>query len=276
MKQQTKAAIYDKALKIEAYHFSGIAQPFPNHFHEHYVIGLVEGGQRVLSCKNLEYHLAKGSIVLFNPGDNHACVQSDGGVFDYRALNISKPVMLRLAQEAVGLQQLPCFCQNVILNSEISCGLRALHEMLMSGISDFEKEEKLLLLIAALIQGYGQAFAAPTPECTPVIAEKACEFMQQHFSEHISLNELCRYTGASKSALLRAFTKSKGITPYRYLETLRISRAKALLEKGASPLNAALQTGFSDQSHFTNYFSRFIGLAPGAYRDIFQEKSPES
>ena len=29
--------------------------------------------------------------------------------------------------------------------------------------------------------------------------------------------------------------------------------------------------GFSDQSHFTNYFSRFIGLAPGIYRDIFKD-----
>ena len=30
-----------------------------------------------------------------------------------------------------------------------------------------------------------------------------------------------------------------------------------------------MQTGFSDQSYFTNYFSRFIGLAPGVYREIF-------
>lgn len=52
-------------------------------------------------------------------------------------------------------------------------------------------------------------------------------------------------------------------------ESLRIGRAKKLLEQGASPMEAALQTGFSDQSHFTNYFTRFIGLTPGAYRDIF-------
>lgn len=31
-----------------------------------------------------------------------------------------------------------------------------------------------------------------------------------------------------------------------------------------------METGFSDQSHFTNYFSAFIGLAPGAYRNMFQ------
>ena len=65
----------------------------------------------------------------------------------------------------------------------------------------------------------------------------------------------------------------KGVTPYRYLENIRIGEAKKLLEQGASPLDAALATGFCDQSHFTNYFSRFIGLAPGVYRDIFLKKN---
>lgn len=36
-----------------------------------------------------------------------------------------------------------------------------------------------------------------------------------------------------------------------------------------------MRTGFSDQSHFTNYFSRFIGLSPGAYRDIFLKREDE-
>ena len=51
-----------------------------------------------------------------------------------------------------------------------------------------------------------------------------------------------------------------------------IGKAKKLLEQGVPPIEAAMQTGFSDQSHFTNYFNRFIGLAPGLYHDIFFEK----
>ena len=73
--------------------------------------------------------------------------------------------------------------------------------------------------------------------------------------------------------MLRAFTKAKSVTPYRYLETIRINEAKALLGKGVQPVEAAMQTGFSDQSHFTNYFNSFIGLAPGVYREIFFEKN---
>ena len=84
------------------------------------------------------------------------------------------------------------------------------------------------------------------------------------------LKAVFRSAGLSKSTLLRAFTKSKGVTPYLYLQNIRIGEAKKLLEKGVAPIEAALSTGFSDQSHFTNYFNSFIGLAPGIYRDIFK------
>lgn len=245
MKKVIKTVVYDDELRIEAYRFEGLVQPFPNHFHDHYVIGFAEDGERRLSCKNKEYTIGKNSVILFNPGDTHACVQSDGGAFDYRGFNISKAVMLDLAEEVTGRRELPGFSKNVISDDEIACYLRPLHEMVMDGASDLGKEEALLLLISALIQNYGQPFESCVPEC-PEEIEKACEFIRQHFSERIYLDQLCRYTGLSKSALLRAFAKAKGITPYRYLETVRIGEAKALLEKGVQPAGAAMQTGFSD------------------------------
>ncbi len=274
MKKETRTVVYDDELRIEAYRFAGTRQPFPNHFHEHYVIGFVEDGERWLSCKNKEYSIGKSNIILFNPGDNHACVQSDDGTFDYRGFNISKGTMLDLAGEITGKRELPGFSKNVICDDEITCYLRPLHEMVMNGTSDFGKEENLLFLISTLIQNFGQPFECCVPECRQEI-EKACEFIKHHFNERICLDQICRYAGLSKSSLLRAFTKTKGITPYRYLETIRINEAKALLEKGVQPIDAAMQTGFSDQSHFTNYFSSFIGLAPGVYREIFSDKGKD-
>ena len=274
MKKEIRTVVYDEELRLEAYRFEGIAKSFPNHFHEHYVIGFVEKGQRILSCRNKDYSIECGNIVLFNPGDNHACVQSDEGTFDYRGFSISKSIMLDLAEEVTGKRELPGFSKNVLYDDEVTCYLRPLHEMMMSGTSDFGKEENLLFLISILIQKYGQPFEDCVPECLQEV-ERASEFIEQHFSERIYLNQICRYSGLSKSALLRAFTKSKGITPYRYLETIRINKAKQLLEKGILPIDAAIQTGFSDQSHFTNYFSSFIGLAPGVYREIFSEKNKE-
>lgn len=272
MRKEVRTVVYDDELRMEAYRFEGIVQPFPNHFHEYYVIGFVESGERSLSCKGKDHIISQGSIILFNPGDNHACVQSDEGTLDYRGLNITKEVMLDLAEEITGKRELPGFAENVIFDEEVACHLRPLHEMMMNGSQEFGKEENLLLMLSLLLQGYSQPFEACIPEC-PNEIERACGFMERHYTQRIYLDQICHHAGLSKSTLLRAFAKSKGVTPYRYLENIRIGEAKKLLEQGIAPVDTALQTGFSDQSHFTNYFSSFIGLSPGAYQDIFHNRS---
>ncbi len=271
MKKETRTVVYDDELRIEAYSFEGIVRPFPNHFHEHYVIGFVEAGERVLSCRNRTYTIERGNIILFNPGDNHACVQTDERTFDYCGFNISKGIMLDLAGEITGKRELPGFSKNVVRDEEAVCHLRSLHERMMKGTGEFQKEETLLFLLSYLFQNYGKPFESCIPECRKEI-EKACEYMAGHFTEHIYLEQICCHAGLSKSTLLRVFTKEKGVTPYRYLEAMRINEAKRLLSEGIPPVEAAIRTGFSDQSHFTNYFNQFIGLAPGTYREIFLEK----
>lgn len=133
MRKEIRTVVYDEELRMEAYRFEGIVQPFPSHFHEHYVIGVVESGERALSCRGREYAIGEGSILLFHPGDSHACVQSDGGMLDYRGINIAKETMLDLAEEITGKRELPGFSENVIEDEEAACHLRSLHEMVMTG-----------------------------------------------------------------------------------------------------------------------------------------------
>lgn len=99
--------------------------------------------------------------------------------------------MLHLSEEITGSQALPGFSQNVIFDPEASCYLCPLHESVMHGSSAFEKEELLILLLSLLIQRYGQPFEASVPECREEI-ERACAFMEQHFTEHICLDQICR------------------------------------------------------------------------------------
>lgn len=275
MKKEIRRVFYDEELDIEAYSFEGILQPFPNHFHNHYVIGLIEEGERCLYCKNREYIVGKDCILLFNPNDNHGCIQSDGGTLYYKGLNISKNTMLNLTEEITGNRQFHGFSENVIYNCELKYYIQQLHQMIMKDSKEFEKEEMLLFLISALIEQYGQPFEDNISECRKEI-DLACSFMEQHFDEHISLKHLCKCSNLSKSTLLRAFTKSKGVTPYRYLQAIRINKAKEFLEKGIPPVEAAQLTGFSDQSHFTNFFNMFIGISPAAYRSIFLGKGTKN
>lgn len=221
MKKEIRTVVYDDELRMGAYRFEGIVQPFPGHFHEHYVIGVVEKGERVLSCRDREYAIEEGSIVLFNPGDSHACVQSDEGTFDYRGFNISKEVMLDLAEEVTGKRELPGFSGNVICDEEIACHLRPLHEMVMKGTGEFKKEEALLFLLSYLIQNYGKPFESCIPECRQELTfalAGLCGICLYYLLENIVLT----YTMASNvgvivsvapfftAILLRLFLKSEG------------------------------------------------------------------
>ena len=269
MEQPTKAVAADRALQIEAYHFQGLSQPFPIHFHPHYVLGLAERGVRRLTCKGQPYTLSPGQLFLLNPGDSHTCTQCGGEPLDYRSVSIPIETMQDLATDLTGARTLPVFPAPVVDDPETACRLRTFHALLFCNSSRFAREEALLLLMAGLLERHGSLAPPPLPESRGEV-DRACAYMEEHFPERIGLEQLCRCTGLSRSTLLRAFTRARGITPYRYLETVRVNAAKALLEQGASPLDAALRTGFSDQSHFTNYFTSFIGVTPGAYRDILR------
>ena len=263
-----KATVYDRDLGLEAYRFQGIAQPFPNHFHEHYVIGLMEGGQRTLSCKGREYAVGPGSVLLFGPGDAHACAQRGGEMLDYRGLSVSRASMLRWTDR----RKLPGFSANAVQDGALAHALRKLHELVMDGAESFEKEEALLLLLSGLLRKYGQTAAPVVPDCRRE-AEQARTFLEERYAERISLDQICGYVGLSKSTLLRSFARAWGVTPYRYLESLRINAAQRLLAQGMSLPETALRAGFFDQSHFTNCFTRLTGLSPGLYRDMFRDKA---
>lgn len=268
MKKEVRTISYDDDLKIEAYCFEGISRPFPNHFHDYYVIGYVQNGVRTLSCKNKEYTIKPGDILLFNPKDNHSCMQMDEGTFDYISINIPTNIMASLTEEITGKADLICFSKNVLTDTNLSNSLIILYKAITLRAERFEKEEALYMFISALTEKYGQTieevFSAYGYEI-----ENACRYMQKHYAEHIALEDLCRHCSLSKSTLLRAFTKQKGITPYRYLQSIRIDKAKKLLETGTSLSRTALLTGFTDQSHFTNYFHTYIGISPASYKKIF-------
>ncbi|MCL6889147.1 AraC family transcriptional regulator [Clostridioides difficile] len=269
MRQEERTVCFDRELKIEAYRFKGIIQKFPNHFHEHYVIGFIEKGQRYLSCKNKEYTTSTGDLLLFNPFDSHTCEQIDDKVLDYRCINIKPEIMKKTVFEITGKNYLPKFNQPVIFRSELVPLLQELHYIIMEEELDFKKEELFFFLIEQLIEEHTEPNLQSNLENTNIEIQAVCDYLENNYAEHIILDELSTIAGMNKYSLLRNFTKLKGITPYRYLENIRVNKAKKLLEKGVEPIDAAIQTGFVDQSHFTNFFKNFIGLTPKQYQNIF-------
>lgn len=271
MTKEIRTVKFDTELKVEVYHFQGIMQKFSNHFHEYYVIGFIESGSRHLSCKNKEYTIEPGDLLLFNPGDNHTCEQIDGKTLDYRCINIQPEIMSKAVFEITGKDYLPYFTTSVVFHSEMVAPLKNLHQVIMQEEKDFRKEEMFYLLLEQLIEEYTEQEMPLRKSEQSTEAKAICEFLEKNYRKNITLDDLSNLTGLSKYYLLRTFTKQKGISPYSYLETIRIDKAKKLLEQGVLPIDVALQTGFTDQSHFSNFFKKFIGLTPKQYMNIFKD-----
>lgn len=273
MNRESRVIIRDNDLRIEAYRFEGVTQKFPNHFHEHYVIGFIERGTRYLAAENREYIVDSGDMLLFNPYVPHTCWQMDGGVLDYRCLNIEADVMSDAAEEITGRRFAPHFREQVARRDALVPVLRELHTMILDGGCLLRKQELFYIFMADLINGFAEESALRGSNCESKEIADICGFIDSNYTRNITLDELAALSGRGKYSLLRLFSKEKGITPYKYLETVRINRAKELLEQGEPLTETALRTGFSDQSHFTNFFKKFIGLTPKQYGNIFTKKS---
>lgn len=268
---EERLVFFDETLKIEAYWFKGIMQKFPNHFHEYYVIGFIESGTRKLSCKNKEYIIKTGDMMLFNPMENHTCEQMDNNSLDYRCINITKDVMQKIVFEITGIDYIPEFSQQVVYRSEQVLLLKNLHQMIVEKSSEFEKEELFYFLIEELLKEYTKPIQN-SENRIDIEIQKVNLYIHQHFTELITLDTLSELSGLNKYTLIRSFTRHYAITPYQYLETLRINHAKKLLEDGVEPIEVAGIAGFTDQSHFTKFFKQFIGVTPKQYQNIFINK----
>jgi AraC-like DNA-binding protein len=109
--------------------------------------------------------------------------------------------------------------------------------------------------------------AAKKGGLAPWQARRAAEMIREKLDGTIRLAEMARECGLSVSHFTRAFRKSFGLSPYRWLLERRIDRAKALLVTSDVPIaDIAIQSGFSDQAAFSRAFARVVGDSPARWR----------
>lgn len=265
MTKEKRIIQFDKDLGVEAYEFEGIVQPFAPHFHEHFVVGLVEGGERELRCSEKTFSIHKNQLLIFNPHQSHGCSDSSSRPFHFRGLNLPVPLLQKFAAEMKGAEIPVRFSQIVIDDEDLSADFRKLHHSLMRQEGGLEKEELFVWLFSELIQRYARITASPASVCRQEVFQAVC-FIKNHFSHPITLEEICRRVGLSRSTLLRAFLKEQGVSPNTYLQSIRLSEAKKMLSEGIAPSEVAVACGFFDHSHLCAAFRRFLGLSPAAYQ----------
>lgn len=93
------------------------------------------------------------------------------------------------------------------------------------------------------------------------------EYMEERCSGPITVREMASAAGLSPYHFSRQFRADMGCSPHRYLLQLRLGKALRLLRESNRPLAViAAETGFADQSHFSNCFRRRYGVSPSRVR----------
>ncbi|HMG20642.1 MAG TPA: helix-turn-helix transcriptional regulator [Kofleriaceae bacterium] len=82
----------------------------------------------------------------------------------------------------------------------------------------------------------------------------------------LELAQVAAAAGVHPAHLAREFRRHRRTTVGEYVRRLRIERACAQIDAGASLASVASATGFADQSHFGRVFRRLVGVTPGEYR----------
>jgi AraC family transcriptional regulator len=130
-----------------------------------------------------------------------------------------------------------------------------------------------LALFAHVARKYGGAFAAPRAVgvLAPWQIRRLNDWVDSHLGESMSIGSLAALVRLSPSYFARAFAKSFGVSPHRWLLQRRIERAKEKMKgSNASLGEIAAACGFADQSHFTHVFSNVVGQTPKNWRRILR------
>lgn len=84
---------------------------------------------------------------------------------------------------------------------------------------------------------------------------------------------IARTAGISPFHFIRLFDAAFGETPGQFRTGARVERAKTLLAGGASVTEACMEIGFASVGSFSGLFQRRVGVAPSAYRRVWQVRT---
>ncbi len=113
-----------------------------------------------------------------------------------------------------------------------------------------------------------RTFEAVTPEELADLAHlrRARDLMDREYARPLDVPAMARAALMSPAHFSRRFRAAYGETPYAYLMTRRIERAKAFLRQGMSVTDACMAVGCTSLGSFSSRFSEIVGETPSQYR----------
>ncbi len=100
------------------------------------------------------------------------------------------------------------------------------------------------------------------------------EYIEEHFAEGITVNDLIKVSFMNKSYFLHQFKKQFNISPMHYLNLVRIEQGKLLLGNTTRSITQiAADVGIGNPVYFTELFTKTVGVSPTMYRKIILGQS---
>ena len=129
-----------------------------------------------------------------------------------------------------------------------------------------ELEQTLTIaFLSAHRHNFSEFFAAPAKEAAPRTVRLAEEYIESSWNRAITIEELALRTNTSIRSLYTAFRKSRGYTPMAFAKSVRLQRAKQMLQEAnqrTSVSEIAFKCGFGNLGHFASDFRKMFGELP--------------
>lgn len=251
---------------LEILHAHFVDHRYARHSHDYFVIALVETGAASSWYRGAQRVAVSGQVFAVNPDEPHTGDPVTTGGYVYRALYPRLEYLVQVAADIGVPASVPFFKDSVLRDEPLSLALSEFHRSLAAKASSAERERLLLRALARLLTHHTDPRITPcTIGSEPPAVRTACEYIQTHFAEDVSLSRLASLVSLSPYYFARAFEREIGLPPHAYLENVRIRKARKFLDEGHTVVSTALLAGYVDQSHLTHRFKRFLGITPGQY-----------
>lgn len=254
-------------------HGGQVVHQFPRHMHHSWSVGVVERGFRQFETRKETFIISAGECFIIPPRLPHTCQTSVDSWHEYWILCVPQQVIQQIFSPLyIEQQRFPTFLLGPIRDVSLVQLMRNFVKEVQQGGDLFTQKTLLLDIINhCLLHHTQEPPNFPELETPHEAVNIARDYLEQHFDQPITLEELADAAAMSPFHLSRIFQRIIGIPPYEYLVKIRLQYAQTLLKRGESIASTAYSTGFSDQSHFTRFFKRHIGLTPGEYSRAARE-----
>lgn len=242
---------------------------FSKHIHnDTYMIGTLIKGESTFVIEEKSYAVKENEICIIPPKVVHACTPFESSE-EWQFLNFhtSQRFLQDIVNTICGENTNFSFNSYFVEDKELSSYLRNIIYKTLN--NEFIDEEDILNFLTMLLKTYA-TFDKKVKELKKEKFEVLFKYLKNepYCLTHLDFYKMAEIMNMNPYYFHRTFSKTIGLTPQTFINSLRISKATELLEQYDSLVEVALQSGFYDQAYFTKQFKKYYGVTPTNYKKI--------